>query len=429
MQRWRNLSIGTVALASAFGLQAASGGPCNLATTSTAETRSLSTGLATIEHNVFQPLSQTFARQFVDKSTQSGIATPRLKFDQNIQQSLQTLATAGHDLSNLSDMDKNRLLIDPLRTSPAKLNIPPVATMVWDGGVVRATTKNATPYYTVGDNGTMIVPSRSPQPSPARPPQCGQQPGRADDPSCFFALPPLPIGNVDQAQLNARRRAIAELATVLILVRSEDGRRQVCTGTHLGGGLLLTAHHCHQTAGFKAIDYQILLNINMIDDPWPQGITAHALDGDDQQASALDFLFLKMETVPDKFAGAFLKLSARDPWTSCQDGADLESYLTWHENDSKFTKRYSADSQCVTKRTAVCYGKEKARVHSCDTSDSSSGAPILLRGGTSIVAVHTNGRIEDDSNCAIPTAEIKNALMDGAGKFKFPEAATIVWGE
>lgn len=45
------------------------------------------------------------------------------------------------------------------------------------------------------------------------------------------------------------------------------------------------------------------------------------------------------------------------------------------------------------------------------------------------MAVHTNGRIEDDSNCAVPTAEIKKVLLDDAGRPKFPEATTIVWEE
>lgn len=190
-----------------------------------------------------------------------------------------------------------------------------------------------------------------------KPAHCGRQTERPDDPSCFFAIPPLLLGSADPSEVNNRRMAIADLSTVLLLVQSADGRSQVCTGTHLGGGLILSAYHCHRTQTFEAASYQALLNTNAIDAPWPQGIAAHAVNGEDPQAASMDFIFLKMDSVPQQFAGAFLKLSARDPWTSCQDGAVLEAFLTWHDSDSKFTKRYSADAQCVTKRAAVCYGK------------------------------------------------------------------------
>jgi hypothetical protein len=405
-----------------LGVHNAWAGPCTLATPPVAENRSLSTGLARIERGVFQPLSKTFSG-----TAEAGASTTaKLRFDASIQRSLQTLATTNRDLANLSDSDRSRLLVDPLRTHPPKIRVAPVTTLAWEPGIVRSTEQRTTPYYTVGDNGTRPLPGQAPQQPERKPALCGKETGRPDDPSCFFSIPPLLLGAADPSQVNNRRMAIADLSTVLLLVRSTDGRSQVCTGSHLGGGVILSAHHCHRTGSFEAADYQVLANTNAIDAPWPQGIAARALNADDPQAASMDFIFLKMETVPQQLAGAFLKLSGRDPWTSCEDGADLEAFLAWHDSDSKFTKRYSADSQCVTKRAAVCYGKDRARVHACDTSESSSGAPILLRGGNSVVAVHTNGRIEDDSNCAVPTAEIKKVLFDAASP-KFPEAAAIVW--
>jgi hypothetical protein len=153
------------------------------------------------------------------------------------------------------------------------------------------------------------------------------------------------------------------------------------------------------------------------------------INASDDAAETLDFLLLKVGNVPEKFEGSFLKLASRDPWESCNDHADLEAYIAWHESETRITKRYSGDSQCVTQRTATCFGKKGRRVHGCDTTENSSGAPILLRGGNTIVAVHTNGRIEDDSNCALPTAEIHKTLMNELGKPKWLDAASILWEE
>jgi hypothetical protein len=405
-------------------------GPCSLETAKSAQIRSKAMSLVNIEARVLHPLKSLLDNDA--SATESGTSRQILRFDDSALRSLRNLSGGQVNIAQLSEHDRLRLVADPLRLNPSSSNaVARVQAKPWSADIVRSSSQKASPFFVVGDDGTKPLPKLPERPAGSAAPNCVGTIGRPKDPSCAFDLPPyraFPVGEPPEDAFR-RRDAIANLATVTILVDSADGRTQICTGAHLGHGIVLSAHHCHRHDSFLAEKYRVYFNSDELKSPWPGGLSASPLNGEDPLASELDYLLIKIQNLPDEFAGAFLKLTVGDPWKACKDGADLEAYVTWHESEKRVTKKVSADTQCVTKTKATCVGERGRRVHGCDTTEDSSGAPILLRGGSSIVAVHTNGRIEDDSNCALPSSEIRSALYDALGQPKIPEAASILWEE
>ncbi|HEV2153663.1 hypothetical protein [Bradyrhizobium sp.] len=408
-------------------------GACSLESAKSVQLRSKAMSLVNIEARVLDPLNSLIGGpEAVALSAAPSGGQLSLRFDESAQRSLRNLAAGPLKLAQLNEHDRVRLTADPLRLNPSYSgNAARVQEKPWSATVSRSAPGKATPFFVVGDDGTTPMPKLPERPSGYAGANCASTAGRPKDPSCAFDLPPYrayPIGDPPE-DVFKRRTAIASLATVTILIDSTDNRAQICTGAHLGRGIILSAHHCHRHDAFVAAKYRVYFNSDELTSPWPTGLAAVPLNGDDSLATQLDFLLIKVQDLPEQFAGSFLKLAAGDPWKSCKDGADLEAYVTWHESEKRVTKKFSADSQCVTKTKPVCSGEPGRRVHGCDTTEDSSGAPILLRGGSSIVAVHTSGRVDDDSNCALPTSEIRNALYDSSGAPKIPEAASILWEE
>jgi len=405
-------------------------GPCSLETVKSVQIRSKAMSLVNIETRVLHPLNSLLDNGA--SAAGSGGSRPTLRFDDSALRSLRNLSGGQMNIAQLSEHDRVRLTTDPLRLNPSSSDaVARVQAKPWSTDIARSSSQKVSPFFVVGDDGTKPLPKLTERPVGSPAPNCVGTIGRPKDPSCAFDLPPyraFPVGDPPEDAFK-RRDAIANLATVTILVDSTDGRTQICTGAHLGHGIVLSAHHCHRHDSFVAEKYRVYFNSDELKSPWPGGLPARPLNGDDPSASELDFLLIKIESLPDEFAGAFLKLAVSDPWKACKDGADLEAYVTWHESEKRVTKKMSADSQCVTKTKSTCVGERGRRVHGCDTTEDSSGAPILLRGGSSIVAVHTNGRIDDDSNCALPSSEIRSALYDASGSPKIPEAASILWEE
>lgn len=405
-------------------------GPCSLETAKSAQIRSKAMSLVNIEARVLHPLNSLLDSDA--SATGTGSSRQILRFDDSALRSLRNLSGGQVNIARLSEHDRLRLVADPLRLNPSSSNaVARVQAKPWSADIVRSSSQKASPFFVVGDDGTKPLPKLPERPAGSAAPNCVGTIGRPKDPSCAFDLPPyraFPVGDPPEDAFR-RRDAIANLATVTILVDSTDGRTQICTGAHLGHGIVLSAHHCHRHDSFLAEKYRVYFNSDELRSPWPGGLSAIPLNGEDPLASELDYLLIKIQNLPDEFAGAFLKLAAGDPWKGCKDGADLEAYVTWHESENRVTKKVSADSQCVTKTKATCVGERGRRVHGCDTTEDSSGAPILLRGGSSIVAIHTNGRVDDDSNCALPSSEIRSALYDASGVPKISEAASILWEE
>jgi len=252
----------------------------------------------------------------------------------------------------------------------------------------------------------------------------------------------LAIGSAGSDQLEVRRQQLISLAIVHILARdsSQPDAVSVCTGSHLGNGVVLTAHHCWRNSqtGFAADQAVVVfgradlpLDVSTI---WKTGLAAKPVNLGDERAKELDFLLLSVAHVPAAYALASLPIAKGNAWTECSTGTALEAFVVWDEHKDRglpqlhyFQKRYSADNDCKT-QAGICPIGTGLAIHGCDTSESSSGSPLFLRGGHTIVAVHADGLTDGAKNCAIPASLIWDALVNNSpDKNLISEAGRIQW--
>jgi hypothetical protein len=240
----------------------ASGGPCSLESPKAVALRSTALHLARVEVGVINPFAKVLTPEISEQQSRGTFAEDQgdsLKFDAFTRKSLDALAKMNFGADNLSPYDKLKLLIDPLRLQPAKLDVKPVPNKPWPQSVERATAGKATPYYQVGPDGTRDLSKINDKATVSNSSVCEKKPGRPRDPACFLDIPSpqiYPVG-APAVELGQRRTALANLATVLLLIDSLDGQIQICTGSHLGNGIVLTAHHCHRNGSFVAARYHV----------------------------------------------------------------------------------------------------------------------------------------------------------------------------
>lgn len=326
---------------------------------------------------------------------------------------------AGQDISTVGwnlDLDAG-----PLAQQPGKLDLLQVGNT------------HGSKFYVVGDDGTKPSPPPSVLPTSKN---CGRGKLQID---CHFQLA---IEGAGSDQLEVRRQQLISLAIVHVLTRnsSQPDAISVCTGSHLGNGVVLTAHHCWKNSqtGFSADQATVVFgradlpfDVSTI---WNTGLVAKPVNPDDKSAKNLDFLFLSVTHVPAPYALASLPIANGNAWTECSTGTPLEAFVVWdgHKDQGSpqlhyFEKRYSADSDCKT-LAGICPATIGLAIHGCDTSESSSGSPLFLRGGHTIVAVHADGLTDGAKNCAIPTSLIWKALANNSlNKNSIAETGRIQW--
>jgi hypothetical protein len=91
-----------------------------------------------------------------------------------------------------------------------------------------------------------------------------------------------------------------------------------------------------------------------------------------------------------------------------------------YSHDDCLTKKISVDGSCKIEADSCPFNANFLK-HGCDTYEGASGAPILLRNGRAVFAVHQGaGSTKLQKNCAVPTStifnEIKAAVGDVCGK-------------
>ncbi len=262
------------------------------------------------------------------------------------------------------------------------------------------------PFYVVGGN-VGAAPIRYPTANPAPPKKASPAGSPPRGPEEFFDLSQEP---------ETRRQQLLALATVLITAKEVDGTdTAVCTGSHLGNRMILTAHHClhDQQAGQQFEDFKVRFGQVSHDDVVSRaGIPAQPLSAMNPDEQQLDFLILALEEpAPIEFRGAVVKLTNHNPWEPFLEATRLETFLIWNDPrlDPAFAKLRSSDELCVSKR-GVCRAGRVGNLHGCDSSKGSSGAPIFAYGGHEVLAIHIAGSWPNVSNCALPIAHVLGAL-------------------
>ena len=228
---------------------------------------------------------------------------------------------------------------------------------------------------------------------------------------------------------------IADSTVIVLVTKSEETDRSLCTGTHLGGGLVLTAGHCiydteaesPDEAGSPYHAWHILF-----------GCTDSLLQRDGKSCVEVpaepvvrllqhlksklrfgdDVGVLRTKYIPEYYGKRFLSFdgSALTP-----DRSVIAAVAFEVPGYDRFRgKALIDDAECRIIERGCKSRKiiKDVMKHGCDTQPGSSGSPILAPGGGILgmhLAGHQKSKLEDglltgDANCLMPARTVVRIL-------------------
>ena len=215
----------------------------------------------------------------------------------------------------------------------------------------------------------------------------------------------------------------------MIVTRRQSAEKpysSVCTGIHVGSGLVLTAGHCvysrSKTPAVTYTDFRVLIGCERADERRSDRCIERSAKVYGTELDALrtdviegwDVVFLRVSDYPGNFEGYYLPLDG----SSLQVDDPLSAAVWFNPRGEEYTGRRGKvlmhDEECrVTEFQGT--GSTRRIVHRCDTQRGSSGSPILLRSG-GVVGVHLSGLSKKIAGEEL----VKDGLVVGTKNYAMP---------
>ncbi len=211
----------------------------------------------------------------------------------------------------------------------------------------------------------------------------------------YQKIPDKIIGTADFEKMRDLPRASqdyqlgTQVGWIVIPKRNEPGRNWICTGFLVGPDLFMTNHHClHDDKGLLSLaDAKIYMDYYQDDDVDPTfgGITARVTEIV-RMHQYKDYALLRLDTPIGNTYG-WLELDTRRSFNTSQRVKIIQHP---DARSKEIDRRYSRIVDIPSWHPLKAYGNTRLG-YLADTEGGSSGSPVFLRGGTSVIAIHNSG--------------------------------------